>query len=187
MKVLNIQYIAAVIKGTRGISYKGKLPWGHVSKDLKHFRKITEQGIIIMGRKTYHESLNGNLLPNRHNIILSKTLKRKKFKIGNYYTLITDSIEEVLEFKVETPHTKGGYLARAYVIGGGEIYGLFEPYMTGLFLSEIYTINDEYKSWEYDVTFPELKTKTLSLSSTKLLKPIKGDNIQVKASRYSNR
>ena len=58
--------------GNGGIGKNGKLPW-HVSEDLKNFKKITLNSTVIMGRKTW-ESLPVKPLPNRENIVLSKTL-----------------------------------------------------------------------------------------------------------------
>ena len=55
----------------RGIGTNGKLPW-HIPEDLKNFKKITSNATIIMGRKTW-DSLPVKPLPNRRNIVLSKT------------------------------------------------------------------------------------------------------------------
>ena len=54
-----------------GIDNKKKLPW-NLPKDLQHFKNYTINKSIIMGRKTY-ESI-GRPLPNRNNIVISKTL-----------------------------------------------------------------------------------------------------------------
>ena len=54
-----------------GIGQDGKLPW-HISEDLKNFKALTLNSTIIMGRKTW-DSLPIKPLPNRKNIILSRT------------------------------------------------------------------------------------------------------------------
>ncbi len=64
--------IAAVVKDNLGIGYKGQLPWGKIPEDMARFKQITANGAIIMGRKTY-ESI-GRKLPNRTNIIISRSL-----------------------------------------------------------------------------------------------------------------
>ena len=51
------------------IGAKGQLPW-HLPEDLKHFRKITLNHPVIMGRRTW-ESL-GKALPGRENIVVSR-------------------------------------------------------------------------------------------------------------------
>ena len=45
------------------------LPW-HISADLKHFKAITQGGVVIMGRKTL-ESM-GRALPNRVNWVITR-------------------------------------------------------------------------------------------------------------------
>lgn len=50
------------------IGYQGALPW-HLPADLKHFKELTSNHIIVMGRKTF-DSFPG-LLPKRKHIILS--------------------------------------------------------------------------------------------------------------------
>jgi dihydrofolate reductase len=49
----------------------GRLPW-HVPSELQLFKQKTEGHALIMGRRTF-ESLT-HLLPNRHHIIISKTM-----------------------------------------------------------------------------------------------------------------
>ncbi|MFO0319926.1 MAG: dihydrofolate reductase, partial [Neisseriaceae bacterium] len=48
------------------IGVDNQLPW-HISEDLKHFKELTINKSVIMGRKTF-ESI-GRPLPNRHNIV----------------------------------------------------------------------------------------------------------------------
>ena len=56
----------------RVIGKDGDLPW-RLPEDLKWFKEITSGHAILMGRKTW-ESL-GRPLPNRRNLILSRSLK----------------------------------------------------------------------------------------------------------------
>lgn len=54
----------------RAIGANGVLPWGlSLPADLAHFKKMTLETSVIMGRKTY-ESI-GKALPNRENIVVS--------------------------------------------------------------------------------------------------------------------
>lgn len=88
------------------IGSKSKLPW-NIPEDLKLFKTLTENNIVIMGRKTF-ESI-GKPLPNRINIVISKTLK-------NYSdVIIFDSLEASISF--------GKKLNKEiFIIGGAEIY-----------------------------------------------------------------
>ena len=63
-----ISIIAAVAKNNI-IGGDNKLLW-HIPEDLKHFKDLTSNHTIIMGRKTF-ESLPG-VLPKRHHIVLTK-------------------------------------------------------------------------------------------------------------------
>lgn len=65
-----ISIIAAVAKN-RAIGYKNKLIYW-LPNDLKRFKALTTGNTIIMGRHTF-ESLPKGALPNRRNIVLSRT------------------------------------------------------------------------------------------------------------------
>ena len=92
-----------------GIGKNGELPW-HVSEDLKNFKKVTLNSTVIMGRKTW-ESLPMKPLPNRENIVLSKTLVADVLTFKSYEECIKD-----LQKK---------NVSKAFIIGGRSMYQLF--------------------------------------------------------------
>ena len=63
--------LVAAIGENLVIGRDGQLPW-RLKSDLQHFRKVTLNRPVVMGRKT-HESI-GKLLPGRTNIVLSRDL-----------------------------------------------------------------------------------------------------------------
>ena len=63
--------LVAAIGDNSVIGRDGQLPW-RLKSDLQHFRKITMNRPVIMGRKT-HESI-GKSLPGRTNIVLTRDL-----------------------------------------------------------------------------------------------------------------
>ena len=65
-----ISIIAAVAKN-RAIGFKNKLLYW-LPNDLKRFKSLTTSHTIIMGRKTF-ESLPKGALPNRRNVVLSRS------------------------------------------------------------------------------------------------------------------
>ena len=65
-----ISIIAAVAKN-RAIGFKNKLLYW-LPNDLKRFKSLTTGHTIIMGRKTF-ESLPKGALPNRRNVVLSRS------------------------------------------------------------------------------------------------------------------
>ena len=92
-----------------GIGKNGKLPW-HISEDLKNFKRITLNSTIIMGRKTW-ESLPVKPLPNRENIILSKTLDIDILTFKTYEDCI-DNLDN-------------SNVSKVFIIGGRSMYKLF--------------------------------------------------------------
>ncbi len=92
-----------------GIGKNGKLPW-HISEDLKNFKRITLNSTIIMGRKTW-ESLPVKPLPNRQNIILSKTLDIDILTFKTYEDCI-DNLDNI-------------NISKVFIIGGRSMYKLF--------------------------------------------------------------
>ena len=104
-----------------GIGKDGKLPW-HITEDLKNFKSLTLHSTIIMGRKTW-ESLPIKPLPNRKNIVLSKT---KKVGSMTYKTF-----QECLD------GIKQQNLDKVFIIGGRSIYKLFFKYADFLHITNI--------------------------------------------------
>lgn len=89
------------------IGAENQMLW-HLPTDLKHFKEITTDHPVIMGRKTY-ESI-GKALPNRTNIVIST--KKDWFEEG---ILIVGSIKEALKFAKKIDEN-------FFIIGGGKIY-----------------------------------------------------------------
>ena len=67
---MNISIIAAVARNG-AIGYNNQLVY-HIKDDLKRFKQLTTGHTVIMGRRTF-ESLPKGALPNRRNIVLSRT------------------------------------------------------------------------------------------------------------------
>lgn len=103
------------------IGKDNKLPW-HSSEDLKYFKRMTTNNVVIMGRKTY-ESI-GKPLPNRVNIVISNTT--------NFTEVITvKSFEEALEIA-------SLYDKEVFVIGGASLYEKVLDGAEKLYLTWIY-------------------------------------------------
>ncbi len=68
-----IALIAAAAGKDLVIGKNGDLPW-HFSADLKHFKEVTLNHTVLMGRKTYQSILKrlGKPLPGRRNIVLTR-------------------------------------------------------------------------------------------------------------------
>ena len=65
--------IIAAVAANRAIGYRNNMVY-FIHEDLKRFKQLTTGHTVIMGRKTFH-SLPKGALPNRRNIVLSRTEK----------------------------------------------------------------------------------------------------------------
>ena len=82
--------IICIIAKNRAIGYNNQLLYD-IPEDMKHFREITKEHVVIMGERTFH-SMNDRPLPNRVNIILTLD---KNFSAKD--CLIAHSLEESIE------------------------------------------------------------------------------------------
>lgn len=116
-----ISLIAAVDKNG-GIGIDNKMPW-HIPADLKYFKQVTTDKVVVMGRKTF-ESIGSEPLPNRFNIILSQTMEPG----FNYITM--DSVDKIVNNNFIN-------FVEVMVIGGASVYAQLLPYADTLYLTEI--------------------------------------------------
>lgn len=89
------------------------LPW-HISADLKHFKEITQGGVVVMGRKTL-ESM-GRTLPKRVNWVITRDADWSFEGTKVAYSIedaLTQAIADVQAS--EKPNS-------IFIIGGGEIF-----------------------------------------------------------------
>src|SRR6188768_4079760 len=61
--------LVVAMDAQRGIGVDNQLPW-HLPEDLAHFKRVTLDRPIIMGRKTF-DSI-GRPLPKRRNIVVTR-------------------------------------------------------------------------------------------------------------------
>ena len=97
----------------RCIGKANDLPW-HISADLKHFKAITQGGVVVMGRKTL-ESM-GRTLPNRVNWVITRD-HNWSFE----GTKVAYSIEDALTQAVADVQASEKPTS-IFIIGGGEIF-----------------------------------------------------------------
>ena len=104
------------------IGRDGGLPW-HIPSDLKRFKAMTMGKPVVMGRKTW-DGLPRRPLPGRRNIVVSRSAQA----VGAGAE-VADSPQRVLQMCAGDPEI--------CIIGGGEIYRLFWPLATRLYLTEV--------------------------------------------------
>lgn len=127
-----------------GIGNNNKL-LTRIPDDMKFFKEITTNNIIIMGRKTF-DSIN-KPLPNRINcVVTSKTDSMKHIVDDNYYLMSMDYVKENL-LSIFSMHD---YLD-VFVIGGGQIYKELLPYCDKIYVTKI-----NYAFENVDTYFPNI-------------------------------
>lgn len=136
-----------------GLGYKNNLLF-KIPEDLKNFRALTLNNVVIYGRKTLATLPNCQPLPSRRNIILSRTLE----KIQN--AEIVSSIENLWEvLRVEDKN---------FVIGGAEIFAELLPYTAEIFLT---VVDAEKPADTFFPKFEEFKlVETKNFSEFKVLR-----------------
>ena len=113
-----------------------------IPADQKQFREITTGHTVVLGRKTLAGFPSGLPLKNRRNIIISS---REDFKAGD--ATVVHSKEELFEC------LKGLDSDDIYVIGGGTVYEMLEPYCDTAIITKL-----DYK-YQADTFFPNLDEK----------------------------
>lgn len=118
-----------------GIGFDGEL-LERIPEDMKRFRELTENNVVVMGRKTW-DSLPSQPLPNRDNIIISATLYLDYYKkLGSFVAVSEmEKMQWILNF------IKMGYAycdTNVFIIGGGQIYEQLLPYCDRVYVTKIH-------------------------------------------------
>lgn len=126
--------IIAAIASNRAIGNNNKLLYW-LPNDLKRFKALTTGHTIIMGRKTF-DSLPKGALPNRRNIVLSRSVKA------------IDGCDVYGSLKEALQHCTAE--EDIYIIGGASVYEQALPLADRLCLTEVHDTPAEA-----DAFFPE--------------------------------
>lgn len=119
------------------IGVQNELPW-HLPDDLKFFKKITLNKPVLMGKNTWLSL--GKPLPNRLNIVLSKTMQDAPEGVLRF-----DHLQQSLEY-LQSKNTP-----EACIIGGGYLFKEALPLTQTIYLTRVHTLIENG-----DVFFPEL-------------------------------
>ena len=119
------------------IGKNGQIPW-RIKGEQKQFKELTTGNVVVMGRKSYEEI--GHPLPNRLNIIVSKT---KKYEGENLMT--ASSVQEAIELAGD---------ANIYISGGYGLYKEAMPLVEKMYITEVDTVVEDG-----DVFFPEFNVE----------------------------
>lgn len=126
--------IIAAIDKNNALGFKNKLLF-YLPNDLKRFKALTTGHTVIMGRKTF-DSLPKGALPNRRNIVLSRST-RLELPGAEVYA----SLEEALLHCANNE--------QVFIMGGASVYKQAMPLADRLYMTEI-----DAEAAEADVYFP---------------------------------
>ena len=127
--------IIVAVASDGAIGRANDLLW-HLPADLKRFKELTTGHTILMGRKTF-ESLPRGPLPNRRNIIISRSLPAQPG--AEVYPTIQQAMEACASDE------------EVFIIGGGEIYRQLLPNTERIYLTRV-----QASFPDAEVFFPEL-------------------------------
>lgn len=106
-----------------GIGLNGNLLY-NIPQDMEYFKSKTVGKTVIMGRKTY-QSLRIKPLPNRRNIVLSKSMDISNIEVCK-------SKQDILNLISDIPTND------VYIIGGSDVYKSFIDIVQTAYVTKIY-------------------------------------------------
>ena len=137
-----VSLIAAMAEN-RVIGRDGGLPW-RLPDDLRHFKELTVDHTVIMGRRTFEEIKRP--LDNRRNVVITRN---KEFR--PHGITVVPSLKEALAL--------GATENEVFIIGGGEIFAKAMPLADRIYLTLVHA------QVEGDTFFPVFETSAWALSS----------------------
>ncbi len=123
------------------IGNNGTLPW-HIPEDLKHFKELTTNKTVVMGRKTW-ESLPEKFrpLPNRKNVVITRQTDYSVPEGVIVFSSIEDAFAQLATEDI-------------FIIGGAELYKQTIDHADALEMTHINQTVDG------DAFFPQINAET---------------------------
>ena len=132
----------AALAENRAIGIDGETPWESIPADRRQYRERVANDPVILGRRTFE--LMRDDLPGRAQIVLSRTEQTYDVETASHAGSVTDAVAEAERLGATT----------AYVLGGGDIYALFQPHLDRMVLSRVpgeYDADTFYPEWNEQV------------------------------------
>lgn len=149
MKLLSI-----VAASENNVIGKGnEMPW-HLPDDLKYFKKVTSGSPVIMGKNTWI-SVGSKALPNRLNIVISRSLKQEEVSNASVFSELSAAIAWLnANWNLTTEN-------EIFVMGGGQLYEATMDMVSAVYLTRVHTEIEEGT-----VFFPKLDPTKWTLFSS---------------------
>lgn len=110
----------------------------HIPDDLKRFKDLTTNKTIVYGRKTLETFPDKKPLPNRNNIIISKTMNKFDALKYDANTLIVNDINEIIMLP---KYIRSNDI---FIIGGASIYEALFPWIDHIYMTSLYGKMEDY-------------------------------------------
>lgn len=123
------------------IGKANQLLW-HLPNDLKFFKNTTWGMPVVMGRKTF-ESIAGEPLPGRMNIILTR---QQQYDPGHEKAIVVHDLNEAIRV------AKNADVRELFIAGGGELYRSSLAVTRRIYLTRVHALFPEA-----DVFYPEIR------------------------------
>lgn len=107
------------------IGKQGRTPW-LLPDELAHFKRTTQGGAVVMGRRTYED--HQTLLSHRLNIVVTR---RPEYEAAAG-VLLVPSFERALEVAAAGAE-------RVFVVGGAQLFELAFPLATSVYETVVHT------------------------------------------------
>lgn len=140
------------------IGKDGKIPW-NIKEDMTHFKNLTTNNVLIMGRKTFLSI--GKPLPERFTVVVSSSLKIESNECRSVSSIkeAFDLAKEISSGKINCPPVKKN--ADIFIAGGEQIYRATMELTEKIFLTQI-----QLKT-EGDAFFPEIDLSRFKITERK--------------------
>ena len=157
------------------IGKNGQIPW-RIKGEQKQFKELTTGNVVVMGRKSYEEI--GHPLPNRLNIIVSRT---EKYEGENL--LSAPSVQEAIAMAQNSEAlSRANFTPRGelniYISGGYGLYKEAVAFVDKMYITEVDTVVEDG-----DVFFPEFDKEAFEYKTGES----GGDDIRYTRTVYTRR
>lgn len=145
--------LIAAVSGNWGIGKDNKLLF-NIPEDMKFFKAMTMNKVVVMGRKTLESFPKKSPLPKRTNIVLSRNKEYSPEGVTVCHTP-EELLKEVKKYNSED----------VFVIGGEQIYRMLIPFCKRAYITNVHceAESDSFMpdfsrliNWELEERSPEL-------------------------------
>lgn len=129
----------AAVGDDLAIGAEGGLPWESIPADKAQYRRRVAGASVVLGRRTYESMLSD--LPGQAQIVLSRSPREYDTESTYHAGGVDSALDVAATLDGET----------VYVLGGANIYALFQPYLDRMILSRIpgsYRGDAYYPDWK---------------------------------------